>query len=137
MAGHAEITGWLMRIAMKTETITRAKPLLRNGLATVLVVFGLFLLSTCNRTAVLADDEVVVDPQSGQRVLVNQLAILGEGQDVRAIVAEHDGVITVAVPETDTYQAKFPVRSLKQLDAIAWKLQRRGLKTQYVVVVKV
>lgn len=97
-------------------------------------VVGCSLLGSDNPRPVSADDDVVVDPKSGQRVLVNQLAILGDGQDVRAIVAEHGGTITVAVPETDTYQAKFKVRSLKQLDAIAKKLQARGLKTQYVLV---
>src|SRR5690242_10185373 len=103
--------------------------------AVLFAALGL-LLCTNSPLRVSADDDVVVDPKSGQRVLVNQLAILGEGQDVRRIVAECGGTITVAVPETDTYQAKFPVRSLKQLDAVARKLQRRGLKTQYVIVTK-
>jgi hypothetical protein len=121
---------------MNIEPIKNAK-LLRIALAVMLVALGVLSLGTNDWTMGQPDDEVVIDPKSGQRVLVNQLAILGEGQDVRAIVAEYGGTITVAVPETDTYQAKFPVRSLKQLDIIARKLRKRGLKTQYVVVVKV
>ncbi len=109
----------------------------RLGLAAVILAAHGLVLCTSSPLGVSADDDVVVDPKSGQRVLVNQLAILGEGQDVRKIVAEYGGTITVAVPETDTYQAKFPVRSLKQLDAVAKKLQKRGLKTQYVTVTKV
>ena len=103
------------------------------------IILGVVLTLSFVGALVLAsaDDDVVVDPKSGQRVLVNQLAILGEGQDVPAIVAEYGGTITIAVRETDTYQARFPVRSLKQLDAIAKKLQKRGLRTQYVFVTRV
>lgn len=117
---------------MKTGSSDNTK--FRAGLfVLVFAILGLGLLSTLR---VSADDDVVIDPKSGQRVLVNQLAILGEGKDVRNIVAECGGTITIAVPETDTYQAKFPVRSLKQLDAVAKKLQQQGLKTQYVIVTK-
>ena len=117
--------------------IWKRKFLFRTATVTLFGVLTLALLGSLSLLPSSADDDdEVIDPKSGQRVLVNQLAILGEGQDVRTIVAEYGGTITIAVPETDTYQAKFPVRSLKQLDAIAKKLQKRGLKTQYVLVTK-
>ena len=115
---------WKRKFVFRTVTVT---------------LFGVLTLASLGSVSLppsSADDDEVIDPKSGQRVLVNQLAILGEGQNVRVIVAEYGGTITIAVPETDTYQAKFPVRSLKHLDAIAKKLQKRGLKTQYVLVTK-
>lgn len=79
-------------------------------------------------------ENVVVEPEGGQLVLVNELAILASGHDVSAIVAGLGGEITIAVPKTDTYQARFAVSSLAELDAIAAKLEQRGLRAQYVIV---
>ena len=76
--------------------------------------------------------------ESGQWVLVNELAILGSSQDVKSLVAEFDGEITVEVPETGTYQVKFPVSSLEELDIIANKLREKepGIQVMYVIVMR-
>jgi hypothetical protein len=80
------------------------------------------------------DGYIVVDPNSHQRVLVNELALLGDGQDVPSLVKQFGGTLTVSVPQTNTYQAKFRVKSLTKLDRIASKFQKKGVKASYVVV---
>lgn len=79
-------------------------------------------------------ENVVVEPESGQLVLVNELAILASGQDVSSLIADFGGEITVAVPQTDTYQVRFPVSCLAELDAIAAKLEQQGVRAQYVML---
>jgi len=114
----------------------------RYSLTKILIVLGAFAvpaiigLGSSKPAFCSKDDHVVVDPKTKQRVLVNELVIFGEGKVVASIVAEYDGVITIAVPETDTYQARFRVKSLKELDTVARKLRGRGLKVQYALVRK-
>lgn len=52
-------------------------------------------------------ENVVLDPESGQYVLYNELTILASGENVEAIVAEFKGEIVLHVKETDTYQVRF------------------------------
>jgi hypothetical protein len=103
-----------------------------------LAFLALALIASSNNLAApqrrAQNRNVVIDPKSGQRVLVNELAILAIGQDIPSIVKEFGGVLTVSVPETNTYQARFPVKSLNKLERIAKKFQKRGVKTLYVVV---
>jgi hypothetical protein len=114
----------------------------RHGLTKTLIVLGGLVLAavvgvSVTRPALVSNDKhVVIDPKSKQRVLVNELVIFSEGKDVASIVAEYNGVVTVVVRDTDTYQARFPVKSLNQLDVIADKLRKRGLKVQYAIVRK-
>jgi hypothetical protein len=67
---------------------------------------------------------------------MNELAILASGQDVATIVREFDGEITVSVPQTDTYQVKFPVSDLEELNEIARELEERGLRAQHVIIMR-
>ena len=79
-------------------------------------------------------DNVVVEPESGQLVLVNELAILASGQDVGSLVSDFGGEIVLGVPQTDTYQVRFPVSSLAELDIIAAMLEQQGVRAQYVLL---
>lgn len=113
-----------------------------SSLMKILIAFGVIVLTALVSLSISRpisfsqDKHAVIDPKTKQRVLVNELVIFAEGKDVASIVVEYDGVITIAVPETDTYQARFPVKSLKELDLIARKLRKRGLKVQYAIVRK-
>lgn len=75
----------------------------------------------------------VVQETSGQWVLVNELAILS-GQDVELLIEEYGGEVTVSVPETGSYQVKFPVSSLEELDIIADKLRAKQSSIQVIHV---
>ena len=79
-------------------------------------------------------DNVVIDPESGQKVLANELVVLDSGQDVESLVKEYGGKITVKVEETETYQVKFPVSDLNDLNIIADKLRRKGVEVTHVIV---
>ncbi len=81
---------------------------------------------------------VVKEPgEGGQWVLVNELVILESGQDVQSLIAEFGGEITFSVPETDSYQVKFPVSSLEELDVIADKLRKKekGIQVLHVFLI--
>jgi hypothetical protein len=115
----------------------KASSLRKISIAFAVVSFATVVaVSVSMTTFVSKDDRVVVDPKSKQRVFVDELVIFAEGKDVASIVAEYDGVITISVPQTETYQARFRVKSLRELDAVASKLRKRGLKVQYVIVRK-
>lgn len=79
-------------------------------------------------------DNVVVEPEGGELVLLNELAILACGKDVSSIVAHFGGEIVIAVPQTGTYQVRFPVSSLAELDAIAARLEQQGVQAIYVLL---
>src|ERR1051325_1062848 len=102
-----------------------------RNLTKTLIVLGVLVLAavvgaSVTRPALFSKDKrVVIDPKSKQRVLVDELVIFSDSKDVASIVAEYNGVVTIAVRETDTYQARFPVKSLNQLDVIADKLRKR------------
>jgi hypothetical protein len=77
----------------------------------------------------------VIDPASGQPVRINELALLGSGGlDVAAAVRELGGTMVASVAETQTYQARFPVTTLDELDAIARALRARGMEATHVMV---
>jgi len=78
----------------------------------------------------------VVDPASGQYVLVDELTILASGEDIVGIVAEYDGEVVLYVPETDTYQVRFPVKDLKELEQIRVALESHGITAYYSIVLK-
>jgi hypothetical protein len=107
----------------------------------IAVLVGALFWRNISRTRTPAmPDNVVVDPESGQWILKNELAILASGgQDVKyveTIVAEFNGEITVRITETGTYQVKFPVSNLDELNAIKSKLNGRGLKTLHAIVLR-
>ena len=82
------------------------------------------------------EKDIVVDPTSGQPVLVNELVILGgSSEEVTDAVRRLGGRITVAVPETESYQARFPVHNLTELDTIADQLKGGGFQAIYVILV--
>jgi len=77
-------------------------------------------------------ENAVAEPESGQLVLVDELVILASGQDVGSLISGFGGEIVIAVPQTDTYQVRFPVSSLAELDIIAAKLEQQGVQAIYV-----
>ena len=104
----------------------------------VALVGGYFFLSQKSVTQWPPDNVVMEPGESGQWVLVNELVILASGQDIKSLVAEFGGEITVSVPETDTYQVKFSVSTLEDLDIIAGKLQEkeRGIQVIHSIVME-
>jgi hypothetical protein len=79
-------------------------------------------------------DNIVVDPESGQYVLNDELTILASDEDIEGIVMEFDGKIVTHVRETDTYQVKFPVKNLRELKKIRIALESKGLIVYYSFV---
>ncbi len=81
---------------------------------------------------------VVKLPESETWALDNELVILASGRDVESLVREFGGEITISVPETDTYQVKFPVSTLEELNAIADKLRKKesGIRVIYAFVMR-
>lgn len=103
----------------------------------VVVLIGIYLYTQQSKDT-WPPANVVKEPESGQWVLVNELAILASGQDVESLVAEFDGEITIEVPQTDTYQVKFPVSNLEELDVIAEKLREKkpNMQVTYALVMR-
>ena len=82
---------------------------------------------------------VVKEPgEGGQWVLINELIVLASGQDVELLVSKFGGEITHSVLETGTYQARFPVSSLDELDIIADKLREKekGIQVMHAFVIE-
>jgi hypothetical protein len=80
-------------------------------------------------------ENVVIDPESGQYVLYNELTILASGENIEAIVAEFKGKIVLHVKETDTYQVSFPVKDFGELKQVREALKSKGLTVYYSVVI--
>lgn len=74
----------------------------------------------------------VVRDSDGQLLIGDQLVILASSQDIRPAIKELDGTITIFVKETNTYQVKFPVKSLEELDLVAKKLKEKVSDIQVV-----
>lgn len=107
-----------------------------SSIAAILVILltGIFIY-TQKPKSTWPPPNVVND--GGTWTIVNELVILNSGQDVKSLVNEFGGEITISVPETDTYQVRFPVSSLAELDAIADKLRKKenGIKVVHVFVI--
>jgi hypothetical protein len=80
-------------------------------------------------------ENVVIDPESGQYVLYNELTILASGENIEAIVAKFKGKIVLHIKETDTYQVSFPVKDLGELKQVREALKSKGLTVYYSVVI--
>lgn len=74
----------------------------------------------------------VVRDSDGQLLIGDQLVILASSQDVRPAIKELGGTITIFVKETNTYQVRFPVKSLEELDLVAKKLKEKVSDIQVV-----
>jgi hypothetical protein len=79
---------------------------------------------------------VVKEPKSGQWVVVNELIILATGQDIPSLIKVYKGEIVHFVKETDSYQVRFPVRNLNELNRIKEELRKRGIRAVYAIVRK-
>lgn len=89
-----------------------------------------------NETPVTAlPKDVVIDPETAQYVLFNELTILASGENVEALVAEFNGEIVLHVKETDTYQVQFPVEDFEELKQIRIDLESRGLTVYFSTVI--
>jgi hypothetical protein len=64
-------------------------------------------------------------------VYVNRLVILGSGNDgeIKQAIMKYQGEIILKVKETETYEVKFPVNNLDELNEIKDNLNRKGIKT--------
>lgn len=80
--------------------------------------------------------DVVVDPDTGQWVVVNELTILASGQDVASLVTQYGGQIVLSVSQTGTYQVRFPVSDLNQLKAIKKDLEKKGVQVILAIVLR-
>lgn len=102
----------------------------RRFLAGVVVVAALgpaLTLAGCSSSPP-ADDE------TSQDFLPRELAILGSGNRDQVVdaVARFGGTITVEVPQTETYQASFPITTLQELIEIRDALRGEGLSATLV-----
>ena len=80
---------------------------------------------------------IVKEPgEGGQWVIVDELVILTSGQDIESLITDFNGEITINVPQTGTYQVKFPVSSLEELDIIAEELRKKesGIQVMRAIV---
>jgi len=97
-------------------------------LVALLTVIYIFTQSTQNTWP---PPNVVKEPEpAGQWVMANQLTILASGQDIPAIVESLGGKIIKSVPQTDSYQAEFPVSNLNELDVIADQIRQKAKGAQ-------
>lgn len=114
-----------------------SKTLVIGTIAIVFLVFALVGLFLWQQSKTKWPPKDVVElPGTGILVYENRLSILGSGQDIQTIVKEFGGEITLSIPETDTYEARFPVSSLMELDEIKNQLNVRGVEADYSIVVQ-
>lgn len=74
-----------------------------------------------------------VNPIIVDGTIVNDLVFLAvSSKDIGSLVAEFDGKIVSQVPETGTYEVRFPVSSLEEVDTIANQLRERRKGIQIV-----
>lgn len=108
----------------------------RIGLLLILITLlalGIFTFLRYSKTP----NNVVIDPESRQKILVNELIILASDKEkVSKIVKEFNGETTISVTETGTYQVKFPVNNLAELNIIMGKIINSGIKVQHVLVLE-
>jgi hypothetical protein len=113
------------RQAMQRARALPAKAWIFVVVLVIAVILALSLLPLSR--GVRLPENAVLDPESGQWVLKDELILVLEGQDVNQLVAEFGGEITFAVPEGDTYQVRFPVSNLAELERIHSELEERGI----------
>jgi hypothetical protein len=127
---------------MKAFIKTRSRRLLIAAIViAILALVTPLLWRNISRTRMpTLPENVVADPRGGGWILKNELAILASGGQnvkyVESIVAEFGGEITVSIEETGTYQVKFPVSNLGELNATKNKLNERGITAYYVIVLR-
>ncbi len=83
-------------------------------------------------------DRIVIDPESGQFMLNDELVILNSDADINAVIKKYNGIITFSVPETSTYQVRFPVSSYGELSDIKDRLNNENkgkLSASYVLLI--
>lgn len=70
-------------------------------------------------------------------VVTDKLVILGSGNKskIDEAISKYQGKITLEIKETETYEVKFPVKSLEELNTIKNSLNEMGIKTvsDYVI----
>jgi hypothetical protein len=101
----------------------------RRPIVVTVLVLGCGALAACGDPA-----EVVVDTASGQRVLMGELIVVGAAALAEPAIARHHGSIRRHVPETSTYEVRFPVSRLDDLEATARALRARGLTVSFAYV---
>lgn len=78
------------------------------------------------------DENAIKDPESGQWILGDELGIFADEQVINDVVYSYRGELTISIPKTSTYQVKFPVSSLDELNVIKQELENKGIQTMYV-----
>lgn len=80
--------------------------------------------------------KIVTDPGSGQRVIQNELTVLTSGQDVVSLIKPYGGTVVLEIKKTNTYQVRFPVKDLSELDVIKTELNKKGVTATYSMVIE-
>ena len=95
-----------------------------------LIIFTIFLIALliitiATKTSSKPSKDIIEDG-----VIINKLVILGSGNktEIEEAVKKYQGEITLEVKETQTYEAKFPVDSLDELNEIKDGLNTMGIK---------
>lgn len=78
------------------------------------------------------DENAIREPNSDQWILRNELVVFGSPEVISGVVDSYHGEISIAVPETSTYQIKFPVSALDELSEIKQELESQGIEASYV-----
>lgn len=101
-----------------------------------LILFGNRLIKRVDTSFLFtnSEDQIVVDPDSGQKVLKDELTILTSGHDINQLIAPYNGSIRNQVKETSSYQVKFPISDLKQLKDIKASIEESGASVMLSIV---
>lgn len=91
--------------------------------ATIILIFALIFWFNLQ-------SEIYTD-EDGQKMLAKELVVFSE-KDLKIVQEEFGGVVTVEIPETETYQVRFPVSNYDELMEIQRQLQERGIKVSRV-----
>lgn len=86
---------------------------------------------------VLGEDPMPTESRDSEEgpdgVLDQELALIGgDRAEILAVVEEYGGEVTVEIPETSTYQARFPVETTQELIALRDELRDRGFRAVLV-----
>jgi hypothetical protein len=103
----------------------------------LLIVGGLFYWGSKYRDRI-NNDRIIREPESRQYILKDELVILNSTADINAVIKKYNGIITFSVPETSTYQVRFPVSSYAELSDIKDRLNNENkgkLSASYVLLI--
>lgn len=110
-------------------------------LGMIALLFCAIVIVSCTSSGVPMDQEhppdknAIKDPESGQWILKDELVIIATEQVVEDLIEAFSGEISIAIPETSTYQVKFPVSSLEELNIIKQELEAQDVQVMHVLLI--